>query len=100
MSWIAIATPPFTSIETFDAVCDRLGEDPPGLEFRFVGSVDGELRVVMGWTSKADAERFLRGTLGPALAAVLGPEPAGAPTIVGFEAERSYRRELVPDSAR
>jgi hypothetical protein len=95
MTWIAIATPPFTSIETFDAVHSRFGDEPAGLEARYVGSVNGELRVVMVWASKADADRFFVHTLGPALAAALGPEPAGAPTVVGFDAERSYHRELV-----
>lgn len=95
MTWIAVATPPFTSIETFDAVHDRFGEEPAGLEARYVGKVGGELRVVMVWASKAHADHFFVNTLGPALAATLGPEPAGAPTVIGFEAERSYHRQLV-----
>jgi hypothetical protein len=93
--WIAIGTPPFTSIETFDAVCARFGGEPAGLQARYVGTVGDELRIVMIWASKDDADRFFVDTLGPALAAVLGPEPAGRPTIVGFEPERTYERELV-----
>ena len=60
MTWIAIATPPFTSIETFDAVHSRFGDEPAGLEARYVGSVDGELRVVMVWASKAARRPLLR----------------------------------------
>jgi hypothetical protein len=90
MQWIAIATPPFTSVETFDAVRAHFGQEPDGLQARWVGAVDGGLRVVMVWESKAHADRFFAETLGPALAAALGPEPAGAPTVIGFTAERAY----------
>jgi hypothetical protein len=93
--WIAIGTPPFTSIETFDAVCARFGGEPAGLLGRYAGTVGDELRIVMVWASKDAADSFFVDTLGPALAAVLGPEPSGRPTIVGFEAQRTYERELV-----
>ena len=93
--WIAIGTPPFTSVETFDAVCARFGGEPAGLQARYVGRVGDELRIVMIWASKDDADRFFVNTLGPALAAVLGPEPSGKPTIIGFEPQRTYERELV-----
>jgi hypothetical protein len=96
MHWITIAVPPFNSIETFDAVRDRLGVEPEGLLARWVGTVDGGVRVVMVWRSRAHADHFFAHRLGPALAATLGPEPAGAPTVTAFEAQRTYRAEPAP----
>jgi hypothetical protein len=96
MQWIAVATPPFGSIEQFDAVLARVGPEPTGLEARYAGQADdGKLRVVTIWESKADADRFFATTLGPALATVLGPEPVGAPETVGIEVARCYTREPV-----
>src|SRR5918998_4582769 len=95
MQWIAVATPPFGSIEQFDAVLAQLGEEPDGLEARYVGTANGTLRVVTLWESKAHANRFFAEKLGPALAKVLGPEPAGAPEVVGIDVVRSYVRQPV-----
>jgi hypothetical protein len=95
MQWITVATPPFRSIDQFDTVMANLGSEPEGLEARYVGSVDGELRVVSVWESQAHAERFMSERLGPALAKTLGPEPVGAPTFVGIEVARSYVRQPV-----
>lgn len=94
MKWIAVATPPFSSIEQFDRVMSQLGEEPEGLEARYVGtsSEDG-LRVVTLWESKAHADQFFTDRLGPALAKVLGPEPVGRPTVVGIEVARTYTRQ-------
>ena len=95
MQWIAVVTPPFGSIEQFDAVLAQLGEEPDGLEARYVGTASGTLRVVTLWESKAHADRFFAERLGPALAKVLGPEPAGAPEVIGIDVVRSYVREPV-----
>ena len=95
MQWITVATPPFRAVEQFDAVHAQLGGDPDGLEARYVGTVDGELRVVSLWESRAHAERFFAETLGPALAKVLGPEPTGAAPVIGIDVARSYVREPV-----
>lgn len=96
MQWITVATPPFTSIETFDEVLANVGEEPDGLEARYAGTADdGTLRVVTLWASKADADRFFSETLGPLLAKVLGPEPVGAPETVGIDVTRSYARDAV-----
>jgi hypothetical protein len=96
MKWITIATPPFRSIEQFDAVRSHMGSEPEGLEARHVGATeDGTLRVITLWESKAHAERFFAETLGPVLARVLGPEPVGAPTATGVDVARSYVREPV-----
>ncbi|MEU4395379.1 hypothetical protein [Kribbella sp. NPDC023855] len=92
MQWIAVATPPFNSIEQFDQVIENLGTEPEGLEARYVGSSDDGLRVVTLWESKAHADRFMAERLGPALAKTLGPEPAGAPTVLGIDVARTYTR--------
>jgi hypothetical protein len=96
MKWITVATPPFETIEQFDRVRDHVGEEPAGLEARYVGTADdGRLRVVSLWESKAHADRFFAETLGPSLAKVLGPEPVGAPEALGIDVARSYSREPV-----
>ncbi len=96
MQWIGIATPPFGSVEKVDEVMAELGGHPAGLEARYVGAAtDGKLRVVTVWESKAHADRFFAEKLGPALAKVLGPEPVGAPEILGIAVERSYTRQPV-----
>jgi hypothetical protein len=95
MQWITVATPPFGSIEQFDAVVAQLGGEPDGLEARYVGTADGKLRVVTMWESKAHADRFFAERLGPALAKALGPEPVGAPQAEGIDVARSYVREPV-----
>ena len=71
------------------------GGEPDGLEARYVGTASGTLRVVTSWESKAHADRFFAEKLGPALAKVLGPEPAGAPEVIGIDVVRSYVREPV-----
>jgi hypothetical protein len=91
MKWIAIGTPPFTEIETFDAMCASHGA-LDGLEARWVGRVGDELRVIMVWSSREQAERFFADVLWPALAAKLGPDKR--PVLVGFAAEREYLAEL------
>lgn len=95
MQWIGIATPPFESIEKFDAVMAQVGDEPEGLEARYVGTTGGELRVVTVWESKEHADRFFAERLGPALAKALGPEPVGAPSVVDVEVARSYVRQPV-----
>jgi len=96
MEWITVATPPFQSIEQFDKVRAHVGEEPAGLEARYVGTTgDGRLQVVSLWRTKADADRFFAETLGPVLAEVLGPEPVGAPEMLGIAVARQYSREPV-----
>lgn len=95
MQWIAVATPPFGSIEQFDKVMSRLGEEPEGLEARYAGTSDDGLRVVTLWESKEHADRFFTEKLGPALTSALGPEPAGAPQVLGINVARTYTRQPV-----
>ena len=73
MQWIAVATPPFASIEQFDRVMDQLGEEPEGLEARYVGTADEGLRVVTLWESKAHADQFFAEP--PRPGAGQGPRP-------------------------
>ena len=94
--WMTIATPPFTDIETFDRVVAQFGGTPDGLRARYVGTADdGKLRVASLWESKEHAERFFTGSLGPALARVLGPEPVGASTTTGIDVLRVHAPEPV-----
>jgi hypothetical protein len=95
MKWIAVATPPFAAIEQFDQVMEQLGGEPEGLEARYVGSTTDGLRVVTLWESKAHADRFFAERLGPALAQVLAPEPAGRPEVLGIGVARTYIREPI-----
>ena len=70
----------------------QVGE-PEGLEARYVA--DGQVQIVSLWESKAHADRFFAETLPPALATALGPEPTGAPEVLGIDVARSYVRERV-----
>jgi hypothetical protein len=96
MQWITVATSPVTSIEQFDTVLTQVGGNPDGLAARYAGTgQDGKVRVVTLWESKAHADRFFAETLGPALARALGPEPVGAPEVVGIDVARSYVHQPV-----
>ncbi|GAA1530349.1 hypothetical protein [Kribbella lupini] len=95
MQWIAVATPPFRTIEQFDQVMEHVGPEPEGLEARYVGPSPEGLRVVTLWESKAHADKFFAERLGPALAKLLGPEPSGTPQVLGVEVARSYQRQPV-----
>lgn len=90
MQWITVAKPPMNDIALFDKICAAAGE-PEGMLFRYAGTgSDGWLRVIVGWNSREQADRFFAETLGPALARLLGPEPAGRPEVVGVAVERSF----------
>ena len=95
MQWITVATPPFESIDKFDALQAKMSGAPDGLEARYVGTADGKLRIVSLWESKAHADRFFTETLPPLLTEVLGPEPVGAAETIGIDVTRSYTREPV-----
>jgi hypothetical protein len=95
MQWITVATPPFGSIDQFDEVMRRVGEEPEGLQARYVGSVGDGLRVICLWESQVHADRFFAERLGPAFAKALGPHPAGSPEVLGIEVSRSYLSQPV-----
>ena len=96
MQWMTVATPPIESVEQFDALLAGQTAEPDGLQARYVGTTEnGELRVVTVWESKAHADHFFTQTLGPALAKVLGPEPAGKPELVGIAVARAYTGQPV-----
>ncbi|GAB2832999.1 hypothetical protein [Lentzea nigeriaca] len=88
--WLTIATPPTKSLEQLDQALNS--GVPDGLRARYACQVDGEFRVIAVWETKEHADRFFREVLGPVLARVLGPEPAGAPSVTGME----VLRELIP----
>ena len=80
---------PALSMEQPDAVLVQLPE-PDGLEACYVGTADGQARIVSLWESKSHADRFYAETLAPVLANLLGAEPAGTPEIVGIDVTRSH----------
>lgn len=91
--WITIATPPTTSLDQLDKVMGAAS--PDGLKARYACQADDGFRIIAVWESEEHADRFFREVLGPILARVLGPEPAGAPAITGME----VLREFVPAAA-
>jgi hypothetical protein len=96
MQWMTIATSPLESVEQFDVLLAGQTAEPDGLRARYVGtSENGQLRVVALWESKAHADQFFTQKLGPALAKVLGPEPAGRPDVVGIAVARTYTAQPV-----
>jgi hypothetical protein len=95
MQWITVGTPPF-KIEQYDQVLAQLGEEPAGLQARYLGTDDdGKLRIVGVWESKEDADRFFAERLGPMLAKALGSEPVGRREVFGIDVAHSYAREPV-----
>lgn len=77
---------------------DRLGPDARTLirtAARYACRAGDEFRVIAVWESEEHADRFFREVLGPILARVLGPEPAGAPAVTGVE----VLREFIPAAA-
>jgi hypothetical protein len=96
MQWITVVTPPFETVEELDSLLPQIGH-PDGLEARYVGTTDGQLRIVALWESKEHADTFFAETLPSVLAKALGPEPAGSGVseMVGIEVARSYVRQPV-----
>ncbi len=95
MQWITVGTPPF-NIEQYEKVLAQLGEEPAGLQARYVGTDDnGKLRIVGLWASKGHADRFFADSLDPVLARALGSEPVTRPDPIGIDVAHSYVRELV-----
>ncbi|GHH34559.1 hypothetical protein [Lentzea cavernae] len=86
--WLTIATPPTRSLDQLDAVMGATA--PEGLRARYACQADGDFRIIAVWDSKEHADRFFREVLGPVLARVLGPEPAGAPAMTGMEVLREF----------
>ncbi|RDI35218.1 hypothetical protein [Lentzea flaviverrucosa] len=86
--WLTIATPPTQSLDQLDRMMGAV--DPDGLRARYACRADGEFRIIAVWESKDHADRFFREVLGPVLARVLGPEPAGAPSTTGMEVLREF----------
>jgi hypothetical protein len=86
--WLTIATPPAKSLDQLDKVLGAV--DPDGLKARYACQSDDEFRVIAVWESEEHADRFFREVLGPVLARVLGPEPAGPSSVTGMEVLREF----------
>ena len=96
MAHMTIAKPPLKSIDAFRKVMAAVGDEPDGLQARYVGTTDdGSVRVVAIWESQAHAQRFLTEKLAPAFTKALGPEPHGLPEVIHVELADTYNRELV-----
>lgn len=83
---------PIGSVQKLDKLMAEIGHEPEGLVARYAGTVEGRLGIVGIWDSEADADRFFTQELGPALAKVLGPEPAGLPQEKRLNVEHRYVR--------
>jgi len=95
MQWITVGTPLY-SIEQYEKVLAQLGEEPAGLQARYVGTDgDGKLRIVGIWESKEHADRFYTERLGQVLAEALGSESVGRSEPIGINVTHSYVPELV-----
>jgi hypothetical protein len=69
------------TLEQHRALITRLGDDPSGAIARFAGEIEGGLRVISVWESKADSDRFFAERLGPMLAQMLGPARVQHPQV-------------------
>ena len=95
MQWITVGTPPFR-IEQYEQVLAQLGEEPAGLQARYVGTDgDGKLRIVGVCESKGHADRFYADRLGPVLLKALGSESLDAAEVIGIDVAHSYVRDSV-----
>ena len=95
MSVITIAKPPVTDVDQVRQIIAKAcsPEEPEGLLQRFVGpGDDGSVRVVAHWESRELALQFFTTRLGPAIASLQAPEPAGMPEVVWVEVADSYER--------
>jgi hypothetical protein len=93
--WITVGTPHYTP-EQVEAVLAEVDLAAGGPEARYVGTTaDGAVRIISLWESKDHAERFFAETLGPVIARVLGPEPAGRADVVGIDVLDAYVRQPV-----
>jgi hypothetical protein len=95
MSVISIAKPPVNDVDqvrqVIAAACTP--EEPEGLLHRSIGTGDdGAVRVIAHWESRDHAMQFFATRLGPALATVLAPEPAGVPEVLWVEVADLYER--------
>ena len=67
--------------EGYDAVNEKLGEDPPeGILARTAGAVDDGFRVYSVWESKEHYERFREERLLPAVREAIGEDAASGPS--------------------
>ncbi len=67
--------------EGYDAVDQKLGDDPPdGILARTAGTVDAGFRVFSVWESREHYERFREDRLLPAIREAIGEEAASGPS--------------------
>lgn len=93
MEWITIVDWPGGTVADFDAAHAERG-DPEALVARYLGTFDGDLRIVAVWESKDAAETFFA-NMPEAIARRLAPRTNGSPTVAAFTAERTWSRAPV-----
>jgi hypothetical protein len=87
MSVITIAKPPVAGLDLLQQAIERASQpEPAGLLARYAGQADdGTVRVVAHWESREAALDFFANRLGPVVASLLAPEPAGMPEVVWMD---------------
>ena len=93
MEWITIVDWPGGTVADFDSAHAERG-DPDALLTRYVGTFEGELRIVAVWDSREGAEKFFA-NMPEEVARRLAPRTSGMPTVAAFTAERVWGRTPV-----
>ena len=93
MEWITIADWPGGTVADFDQAHAEKG-DPDALVARYIGTFDGDLRIVAVWRSREGAEAFFAG-MSEEISRRLAPRTKGVPTVAAFTAERSWTSSTV-----
>jgi hypothetical protein len=88
MEWITIVDWPGGTVAGFDEAHAEHG-DPDGLIARYVGTFDGDMRIIAVWADKQAAERFFA-DMSDDVARRLAPRTNGTPAVAAFSAERSW----------
>lgn len=88
MEWITIVDWPGGSVADFDWAHTEKG-DPDALVARYVGTFEGDLRIVAVWQSREGAEAFFA-SMPQEIGRRLAPRTNGIPTVAAFTSERSW----------
>lgn len=87
MEWLTVVDWPGGTVADFDDAHGERG-DPDGLVARYVGSYQGDLRIVAVWESQERAEAFFAG-IPEDVALRLAPRSGGSPIVAGMGADHA-----------
>jgi hypothetical protein len=90
MEWVTVVDWPGGVVADFDAAHAERG-DPEALIARYVGTYEGDLRIVAVWESKEGAESFFA-NVPEDIARRLAPRTGGTPVVAAFGADRTWSR--------